>query len=84
MEKEMNIYEIRCPANRKHIIAGVEYDSCGTLLGGLQENSSAYFRCPTCGFTLAESQGEDLTLTYKGKGNMKYDFKKTVRVVNYE
>jgi len=79
----MKFYEVRCPFDKKHIIRGVEYDTCGTLLGAISEDSEAYFRCPTCGLVLVSFRGTDVP-RYSLIGKRKIHFDKTWREVDNE
>lgn len=48
----IDIFEIRCPGERGHKVSNgdyqTEYTTCGSLLGGIKEESEAIFRCPIC------------------------------------
>ena len=49
----MEYIEVRCPYDLKHSVKGVEYETCGKLLGGIMPKNGAVaiYRCPTCGFS---------------------------------
>jgi hypothetical protein len=69
--QKMNHIEIRCPADRTHIIRGVEYESCGNIIGGIEENSKEvhFHYCYMCGFSKSEiDENGMLTITKLSKG----------------
>lgn len=44
-------YELRCNAERKHNVKGVEYKKCGNMFGGISKEGhiDVIQRCPICG-----------------------------------
>ena len=75
----MEYYEIRCPCKKEHEMNGIEYERCGTMLGAVDEDSSCYFRCPTCGMIHVESYDNEIVVEVLGK--TKINFNKTWRRV---
>ena len=70
----VEMYEIRCPGNREHTVNNgdeqVAFETCGSLMGGIAEDSTDIQRCPICKrFWQVSFNGADgLTMTAIKKG----------------
>ena len=83
----MKFIEIRCPSDRPHIIRGVEYESCGNIIGGIPENSKEVnlHYCYMCGFSTSKiDENGMLILTKLNTKNKRIDFIRKERIVKDE
>ena len=82
MDEEAVLYEVRCPCEYEHSVKDIQYDHCGAMLGGIRENSSGIFRCPTHGMIFVNHTKCGMEFEVLGKSKIK--FKKSCRRVKDE
>jgi len=83
----MKFIEIRCPCDRPHQIRGIEYESCGNIIGGIEENSNETHicRCSIHGFSKVKiDENGMLIITKLNTKNKRIDFIRKERIIEDE